>query len=247
MKHVIYYLTLLVGLTAPTNFILAQNNLDSALVVNTIEGEDEDTASTGTWTFNQNGPTMSVNDSITVEYDNMEEFLDDVFGGHPKGLSKLFNGFAKWGWVYALIPILLLFVFPLLVLFLIFFFVYKGQKAKYRSYEKMAASGRPISQEMLNHITEDEYKMRNEGIRDICVGIGLAIFLGIIIHELGIGIGALVVFIGLGKLMAWYANNKDKRKAKSEGNYDKDMAKSEGSYDKNVVKSEGNYDKDIKQ
>jgi small neutral amino acid transporter SnatA (MarC family) len=32
-------------------------------------------------------------------------------------------------------------------------------------------------------------------------GIGLAIFLGIILEELGIGIGALVFFIGLGKFM----------------------------------------------
>ena len=32
-------------------------------------------------------------------------------------------------------------------------------------------------------------------------GVGLAIFLGIILDELGLGIGALVFFIGLGK---WY-------------------------------------------
>ena len=32
-------------------------------------------------------------------------------------------------------------------------------------------------------------------------GIGLAIFLGIILEELGLGIGALVFFIGLGKFM----------------------------------------------
>ena len=96
-------------------------------------------------------------------------------------------------------------------------------------------------------MTQESQRLRNEGLRDICVGIGLAIFLGIIIDELGIGIGALVAFIGLGKLMAWYANNKDKQKAKSEGSYDKDMTRSEGSYDKNVAKSEGNYDKDIKQ
>jgi hypothetical protein len=211
MKQAIYFLTLLLGLTAPTTLILAQNNLDSALVVNAIEGEDEDTATTGTWTFNQNGTVVSVSDSLTAEYDSVEEFLDDVFGGHPKGLSKFFHSFEKFGWLYALIPILLLFVFPLLVLFLIFFFVYKGQKAKYRSYEKMAASGQPIPQETLNRMAEDGYKMRNEGIRDICVGAGLAIFLGIIMDELGIGIGALVAFIGLGKLIAWYASNKDRK------------------------------------
>lgn len=210
MKQVIYFLTMLVGLTIPATIIIAQNNLDSALVVNAIEGEDEDTtSSTNTWTFNQSGTTISVNDSISAEYDDIEDFLDDVFGGHPKGLKKLVNSFEKYGWVYALIPILLIFVFPLLVLFLIFFFVYKGQKAKYRSYEKMAASGQPIPQETLNRMAESDYKMRNEGIRDICVGAGLAIFLGLIMDELGIGIGALVAFIGLGKLIAWYASHKD--------------------------------------
>ena len=210
MKQAIIFLTLLMGLSAPTNLIIAQNNLDSALVVNAIEGEEEDTASsTGTWKFNHGSTTITLNDSVSAEYDDIEDFLDDVFGGHPKGLRKIFNSFEKFGWLYALIPILLIFVFPLLVLFLIFFFVYKGQKAKYRSYERMAASGQPIPQETLNRMTEDDYKTRNEGIRDICVGAGLAIFLGIIMDELGIGIGALVAFIGLGKLIAWYASHKD--------------------------------------
>ena len=216
MKKVIYFLTLMLGLAAPTSITFAQNDLDSALVVNTIEGEEEETTSGGSnnWTFHGHA-VVSVNDSTseeyTAEYDNVEDFLDDMFGGHPKGLGKIFRSFEKFGWVYALIPILLLFVFPLLVLFLIFFFVYKGQKAKYRSYEKMAASGQPIPQETLNRMTENEYKLRNEGIANICVGVGLAIFLGIIMDELGIGIGALVAFIGLGKLMAWYASRKDKR------------------------------------
>ena len=214
MKQVVYFLTLLLGLTAPTTLILAQNNLDSALVVTSIEGEEEDTDTTGSWTFGKT--TISVNDSITAEYeyDDIEDFFDDIFGAHPNGLGKLFHSFEKFGWLYALIPILLIFVFPLLVLFLIFFFVYKGQKAKYRSYEKMAASGHPIPQETLERMAESDYKMRNEGIRDICVGAGLAIFLGLIMDDLGIGIGALVAFIGLGKLIAWYASRKDPKEKK---------------------------------
>ena len=35
----------------------------------------------------------------------------------------------------------------------------------------------------------------------MCLGVGLAILLGIMIKEVGVGIGALVFFIGLGK---WY-------------------------------------------
>ena len=41
-------------------------------------------------------------------------------------------------------------------------------------------------------------------------GVGLAIFLGIIIGNLGIGIGALVFFIGLGK---WYVARQARNEA----------------------------------
>ena len=213
MKQAIYYLAFVLGLLAPTTVILAQTDLDSALVVTSIEGEDEDTtgSKSNTWTFNQSGTVVTVNDSISAEYDDIDEFLEDIFDGHAKGIRKLFNGFEKYGWLFALIPILLLFVFPLLVLFLILFFVYKGNKAKQKTYQKMIDSGQPIPQETYNRMTEEGYKLRNEGLRDICVGIGLAIFLGIIIDELGIGIGALIAFIGLGKLLAWYSSRNDKK------------------------------------
>ena len=38
-------------------------------------------------------------------------------------------------------------------------------------------------------------------------GVGLAIFLGLIIGKVGIGIGALVFFIGLGKWFIYRQNN----------------------------------------
>ena len=240
MKQTIYFLALLLGLTAPTSIIVAQTDLDSALVVTTIEGEEEDTTSSNTWTFNNGSSAqvkgyVSVNDSTVTEYD-LDDFLNDLTDGHAKGIRRMFRSLEKFGWVFVLLPILFFFVFPLLILFLILFFVYKGNKSKQKTYQKLIDSGQPIPQETVNRMTQESQRLRNEGLRDICVGIGLAIFLGIIIDEVGIGIGALVAFIGLGKLMAWYANNKDKQKAKSEG-----------SYDKNVAKSEGNYDKDIKQ
>ncbi len=254
MKQTIYFLALLLGLTAPTSIIVAQTDLDSALVVTTIEGEEEDTTSSNTWTFNNGSSAqvkgyVSVNDSTVTEYeyDDLDDFLNDLTDGHAKGIRRMFRSLEKFGWVFVLLPILFFFVFPLLILFLILFFVYKGNKSKQKTYQKLIDSGQPIPQETVNRMTQESQRLRNEGLRDICVGIGLAIFLGIIIDEVGIGIGALVAFIGLGKLMAWYANNKDKQKAKSEGSYDKDMTRSEGSYDKNVAKSEGNYDKDIKQ
>ena len=38
-------------------------------------------------------------------------------------------------------------------------------------------------------------------LRQMFTGVGLAIFLGIVVGDIGFGIGALVFFIGLGK---WY-------------------------------------------
>ena len=43
------------------------------------------------------------------------------------------------------------------------------------------------------------------------LGIGLAIFLGICIGEVGVGIGALIAFIGLGKICIAYMNNRKNR------------------------------------
>ena len=50
-----------------------------------------------------------------------------------------------------------------------------------------------------------------QGIRQLFLGIGLAIFLGICIGEVGVGIGALIAFIGLGKICIAYLNNRKNR------------------------------------
>jgi len=69
-------------------------------------------------------------------------------------------------------------------------------------------NGQPIPNEVLNNtknaVINDDYQA---GIRQMCVGAGLAIFLGLIIGDLGWGIGALVFFIGLGK---WYIGRQNR-------------------------------------
>jgi small neutral amino acid transporter SnatA (MarC family) len=56
-------------------------------------------------------------------------------------------------------------------------------------------------------MNKDDY---DTGLRQMFTGVGLAIFLGIVIGKLGIGIGALVFFIGLGK---WYVARQAKENA----------------------------------
>ena len=71
-------------------------------------------------------------------------------------------------------------------------------------------NGQPIPDQILNEQQNivNERSDYNAGLRQMFTGIGLAIFLGIILDELGIGIGALVFFIGLGK---WIVARQDKK------------------------------------
>jgi len=108
--------------------------------------------------------------------------------------------FAPWMAVSIVAIIVIFLLAPLLIIIAIFYFVNRNRKERYKLAQMAIQNGQPIPDEILkdndgNFLTS-EYQA---GIRQMFVGVGLAIFLGIIIGKLGIGIGALVFFIGLGK------------------------------------------------
>jgi uncharacterized membrane protein len=115
-----------------------------------------------------------------------------------------------------LIPILGILCFgfflPIVILILVFYFINRNRKEKYRLAQMAIQNGQQIPEELLKETyAPNNRKEYNEGIRQMFTGIGLAIFLGIILDELGIGIGALVFFIGLGKfIIARQAQKNDK-------------------------------------
>ena len=96
--------------------------------------------------------------------------------------------------------VVIFFLLPLLIIVTIIYFVNKNRKERYKLAQMAIQNGQPIPDEILkdndSNFLTSEYQA---GIRQMFVGVGLAIFLGIIIGKLGIGIGALVFFIGLGK------------------------------------------------
>ena len=60
--------------------------------------------------------------------------------------------------------------------------------------------GQPIPQELLKEQEESDNELWQKGIRQVFLGIGLMIFLGYVVGEIGVGIGILVALIGAGKL-----------------------------------------------
>ena len=92
---------------------------------------------------------------------------------------------------------------PVLIIGIILFFVYKNRKQRMRLAEAAMKSGQPIPDEFTSKPkpTEEDNDLRQKGIRQTCLGVGLMIFLGNTAGNIGLGIGALVTCIGIGNLL----------------------------------------------
>ena len=127
--------------------------------------------------------------SSSSDAEELKEVLDSV-GGF----------FAPWMAVSFFAIFVIFLLAPLLIIIVVFYFVNRNRKERYKLAQMAIQNGQPIPDEILKDndgkFLASEYRA---GIRQMFVGVGLAIFLGIILGELGIGIGALVFFIGLGK------------------------------------------------
>ena len=120
--------------------------------------------------------------------------------------------------IVGLVTIVIMFLIaPLLIIFVIFYFVNKNRRERLKLAEMAMKNGQPIPNEILNNasnpVIHDDYQT---GIRQMCVGVGLGIFLYYILGNLGIGIGALVFFIGLGK---WYVARKARMEAPNNSDF----------------------------
>ena len=116
-------------------------------------------------------------DSSTVDTDYQSSSFD--FGNEfPFNMGK---GAINGGILTGLIVVILIFGFPFFIVFVAFYFRYKNRKAKYK-------------------LMEQPQDYRTKGIKNICTGIGLFIFLWAITDEFSIGcIGLLVLFTGIGQ------------------------------------------------
>jgi len=112
-----------------------------------------------------------------------------------------------WGDVTGMIMIIcvvaiMFLLSPILIIAVIFYFVNKGRKDKLKLAQMALQNGQPIPEPLIHErptiYSRNAYR---SGIKQVFLGLGLMIFLGLIIGKLGWGIGALVFFIGLGKIV----------------------------------------------
>ena len=159
--------------------------------------------------------------SDTTNATNAEDAEDDQYIESRRTTTHQVSGFPDFfnhldgkdvaGMIFVLLVILIMFLAaPIGIIIAIFYFVNRNRREKYKLAQMAMQNGQPIPDQLLKEnaaMNKDDY---DTGLRQMFTGVGLAIFLGIIIGKLGIGIGALVFFIGLGK---WYVARQAKENA----------------------------------
>ena len=161
--------------------------------------------------------------SDTTNAANAEDAEDDQYiesrrssthhvSGITSGIFDNLDGDDIAGMIFVLLVILIMFLAaPIGIIIAIFYFVNRNRREKYKLAQMAMQNGQPIPDQLLKEnatvASKDDY---DTGVRQMFTGVGLAIFLGLIIGKLGIGIGALIFFIGLGK---WFVARQAKNNA----------------------------------
>lgn len=156
-------------------------------------------------------------DGVTVEsestdvYDDSHDDSSDysIFLQDDLTMLKDIN---SAGIVFMFFFMLLVFGFPIFVIFIAFYFRYKSRRERYKLVEKAIAAGQPIPESILKESLNTD--TASIGIKNMCLGAGLCIFLWAITDSFAMGsIGLLIMFTGLGQwLVSCNQHRTDKQK-----------------------------------
>lgn len=141
----------------------------------------------------------NINISLSKEDAEMMEDLVESFtsGGFSESMAK-----------HVIMPIvlgsLICVILPIVCVIAVLVYSYKKRKAKYRLAEKILESGQPLP-ESLNGVLGDAERqtdLYSRGIKNVCLGVALSLFLYFITDEIGIAcIGLFIVANGVSQLL----------------------------------------------
>lgn len=148
--------------------------------------------------------TMEAVDSAISRNINVVDDWDDDEDAGPifKKFMREVNANGLVGMFFAMMVVLVIFVISPLVIFgLLLYFIFRNRRQKMRLAEMAMQNGQPIPDQLLKEPDFGDTATYQSGMRQLFLGIGLMIFLGFTAGKIGVGIGALVFFIGLGKVI----------------------------------------------
>ena len=176
-----------------------------AAVEEIVTDNSTDNSASTTTTAHRSGSWTVTYTNDTISGDDAEELLEELFEEH-EGLAELMGGLAgglaglgaaTGGLLIAALVLFCIFGLPILAIILIVWLIVRASR------RSSSNAGQAVMQNEVDATGRDR-ALFNKGVRNVCLGIGLAIFLGIWMGDFGVGIGVLIVCIGIGELLVDY-------------------------------------------
>lgn len=176
-----------------------------AAVEEIVTDNSTDNSASTTTTAHRSGSWTVTYTNDTISSDDAEELLEELFEEH-EGLAELMGGLAgglaglgaaTGGLLIAALTLFCIFGLPILAIILIVWLIVRASR------RSSSNAGQAVMQNEVDATGRDR-ALFNKGVRNVCLGIGLAIFLGIWMGDFGVGIGVLIVCIGIGELLVDY-------------------------------------------
>lgn len=137
--------------------------------------------------------TMSSNPLNMDHFDNPLAFFVALFGAGFGGIMLA---------LLILLVILLVFLSPLIVVYLIYRLLKSLHNDKVRLTEKAIASGRPMAKSTSSTVMGSaDQDLWNKGVKNVALGLGLIMLFGFWGAYALCGIGALIMCLGIGKMV----------------------------------------------
>lgn len=136
--------------------------------------------------------------SVDNDFDDEDVYVDNF----PLNDLKNMFGVGVGGTIVAILVILvtlLIAIAPFLVVIFIVYLVFKNRRQRYELAEKAMSSGQQIPQELVRTDRQSDDYLWKKGIKNIFVGIGLAILFKCLGADPLTGIGWLVALYGVGQ------------------------------------------------
>ena len=140
-----------------------------------------------------------------VSFEDEKHQIDiAVEGLLSKQMNGLMDGFKGIVWI-SIITIISIFALPDIIIFLVLNYRSKKRKERYQVIEKAIESGQPLPEEFVEKTKEEDDAIRVKGIKNIFLGLGLAIFFYTMSNAIFLAsIGLLIMFNGIGQLVIFY-------------------------------------------
>ena len=198
MKRYLIIILLAGALLAPVT-IQAQKHRHHPQVVNPTSLPD-DTA--GIVAYSDTTSVDTAGTSLPASVDNDFDDEDVYVDNFPLNDLKDMFGVGVGGTIIAILVILvmlLIAIAPFLVVIFIVYLVFKNRRPRYELAEKAMSSGQQIPQELVRTERQSDDYLWKKGIKNIFVGIGLAILFKCLGADPLTGIGWLVALYGVGQ------------------------------------------------